>query len=257
MNPALPMSNVTARVGVENSQERRGGVKLSIIIPAHNEEDNIADIVNKIEQAINLPYELVIVNDHSSDKTVLLAANLSAKYTNILAVENKFEHGFANAIKTGFRHATGQMVIPVMADLCDDLSVLQEMFQRINDGFDVVCGCRYIKGGARIGGSKIKAFLSRFAGKSLHFLLGVPTHDIANAFKMYRKEVIEAISINSKGFEISMELLLKAYYLGFRITEVPTVWKEREKGKSSFKVFKLLPNYCKLYLWAIAQKLRE
>jgi hypothetical protein len=67
---------------------------------------------------------------------------------------------------------------------------------------------------------------------------------------MYRREVIETMDIKAGGFEISMEILLKAYYLGFKITEVPTVWRERTKGKSSFKIFKLLPNYLKLYIWA-------
>jgi len=84
----------------------------------------------------------------------------------------------------------------------------------------------------------------------------VPTNDIANAFKMYKKEVISSIDIQAKGFEISMEIPLKAYYLGFKITEVPTVWKERTKGKSSFKIFKLLPAYLKLYVWAIFRRLR-
>ena len=90
---------------------------------------------------------------------------------------------------------------------------------------------------------------------SLYYLLGIPTHDIANAFKMYRKEVIDSISIEAKGFEISMELPLKAYYAGFKITEVPTVWHEREKGKSSFRMFNLVPNYLKFYLWAIKKRI--
>jgi hypothetical protein len=93
-------------------------------------------------------------------------------------------------------------------------------------------------------------------GNSLHYFLGLPTHDIANAFKMYRKNVIDSINIESKGFEVSMELALKAYFSGFKITEVPTVWRERTKGKSSFKMLKLLPAYLKLYLWAFYKRIR-
>ena len=88
------------------------------------------------------------------------------------------------------------------------------------------------------------------------FLIKIPTCDIANAFKMYRKKVIDSIDIESKGFEISMELPLKAYYLGFKITEVPTVWREREKGRSNFNMVNLAPNYWRWYLWAIKRKLR-
>ncbi len=230
-------------------------MKLSIVIPAHNEEDNIADVINKIENSVDIPFELIVVNDHSRDNTARLVEELARKYSNVRLAENKLDRGFANAVKTGFSNATGDAFIPIMADLCDDLSIIKKMFHKINEGYAVVCGCRYIKGGARIGGSKVKGFFSSFVGWSLHFLLGIPTHDIANAFKMYRKEVIDSIDIKSRSFEISMEIPLKAYYLGFKLTEIPTVWQERTKGKSTFKMFKMLPNYLKLYIWAIFKSL--
>lgn len=228
-------------------------MKLSIVIPAHNEEDNIIEVINRIEQSLDLDiaHELVVVNDHSTDKTKELVMKLSEQYKNIKLVENKLKKGFANALKTGFNNVETEIVVPIMADLCDDLSTVKKMLDKINEGYDIICGSRYIKGGARFGGSKIKGFFSFFVGRSLHYLLGLPTNDIANAFKMYRKKVIDNIDIQSKGFEVSMEIPLKAYYLGFKITEVPTVWRERTKGKSSFKMFKLSPNYLKLYIWAI------
>jgi len=208
--------------------------KLSIVIPAHNEEENIADVINKIEKILDLQHELIIVNDHSTDSTVKIVTGLCRNYPNIRLVDNLLDAGFANAIKTGFAHVKTEAVVPIMGDLCDDLNTIKAMLKKIEEGYDIVCGSRYIRGGARLGGSKRKGFFSSFVGKSLHYLLGVPTHDIANAFKMYKKEVIDAIKIESRGFEISMEIPLKAYYLGFKITEVPTVWKERTKGKSSF-----------------------
>jgi len=232
-------------------------MKLSIVIPAHNEQDNIAGVIDEIERSLSgIDYELLVVSDHSTDSTVELVGKLSQKYNNIRLVENKLDKGFANALKTGFASVNADVVIPVMGDLCDDLSTIRIMLEKINQGYDVVCGARYVKGGARLGGSRLKGFLSSFAGSSMYYLLGVPTRDIANAFKMYRKKVIDSIKIESKGFEVSMEIPLKAYYLGFKITEVPTVWKERTKGKSSFKMLKLLPSYLKLYLWAILKKLR-
>ncbi len=232
-------------------------MKLSIVIPAHNEQENIAGVIDEIERSLHgIDYELLVVSDHSTDSTVELVGKLSQKYNNIRLVENKLDKGFANALKTGFTNVNADVVIPVMGDLCDDLSTIRIMLEKINQGYDVVCGARYVKGGARLGGSRLKGLLSSFAGSSLYYLLGVPTRDIANAFKMYRKKVIDSIKIESKGFEVSMEIPLKAYYLGFKITEVPTVWKERTKGKSSFKMFKLLPSYLKLYLWAILKKLR-
>lgn len=228
---------------------------LAIIVPAHNEEDNIVDLIEKIEGCLDMPHELIVVNDHSSDSTAKLVEGMSAKYSNIRLVENHDEAGFANAIKTGFANNKADAAVPVMADLCDDLQTIREMFNKINEGYDVVCGSRYIRGAGRLGGSRLKGFFSSSAGWSLYYLLGVPTHDIANAFKMYKKRVLDSINIKSKGFEISMELPLKAYYSGFKITEVPTVWRERTKGKSSFKIFKLLPSYMKLYIWAIFKRI--
>ncbi len=128
-------------------------MKLSIIIPAYNEEDNIVKVINKIEHSIDIPFELIVVNDHSVDNTARFTEELTRQYGNVRLVENKSERGFANAIKTGFSNATGDVFIPIMADLCDDLSTIKKMFDKINDGYDMVCASRYIKGGSRIGGS--------------------------------------------------------------------------------------------------------
>lgn len=230
-------------------------MRLSIVVPAHNEEDNIADVINKIESCVDLPYELVFVNDHSTDATAKIVNSLAGQYNNIRLVENKNDKGFVNAIRAGFDNIRTEAVVLVMADLCDDLPTIRVMFEKLNDGFDVVCGSRYIKGGRRRGGSKIKGFFSALVGKSIKILVGVPTSDISNAFKMYRKKVLDSVDIKSKGFEVSMEIPLKAYYLGFKIGEVPTVWKERAKGKSNFKMFEVMPGYFKLYIWATIKKI--
>lgn len=230
-------------------------MKITLLVPAHNEQDNIRELIKSIIGVMDLDYELLIVDDHSQDATKEYAIELAKENPNITVVENTDNPGFANAIKTGFRHATAEAVVPIMADLCDDLGTIRIMAKKIIEGYDVVCGSRYIKGARRIGGSKLKGFLSSAAGWSLYYILGIPTHDIANAFKMYRRKIIERMDFNSKSFDISMEITLKAYYSGFRITEVPTTWHERKKGKSSFKIFKLLPAYLKLYFWAVIRRL--
>jgi len=231
-------------------------MKLSVVVPAHNEEDNITEIVTRIEATLNCPHELLIVNDHSTDTTGELLVKLSQRFENIRVIDNHFDKGFANALRAGFSYAHGEIVMPVMGDSCDDLASVGPMLEKIRQGYDVVCGSRYIKGGGRLGGSRLKGFLSWAAGKTIRFFLQVPTSDITNAYKVYRKEVLDKITIQSEGFEISMEIPLKAYFLRFKITEVPTVWKERKKGKSSFRILQLLPHYMRLYIWAIARKMR-
>ncbi len=131
-------------------------MKLSVVIPAHNEEANIANIIERIEDSLDLEHELVIVNDHSQDRTRQLAEELAAKYHNVRLIDNNLDKGFANAIKTGFANVRTNIVIPVMGDFCDDLDTIKKMLAKINDGYDIVCGCRYIKVGARMGGSKAK-----------------------------------------------------------------------------------------------------
>jgi len=232
-------------------------MKLSVVVPAHNEEENIGQVIAQIEEGIKFPFVLIVVNDHSSDRTAEIILGMAGKFNNIILQENKLAAGFSNAVKTGLESAKTEVIVLVMGDLCDDLATIPFMFEKIKEGFDVVCGARYIKGGGRIGGSKVKWFFSYFVGRTMSMFTGIPTRDVANAFKMYRKEVIESINLESTGFEISMELVLKAYFNGFKIIELPTVWREREKGKSSFKMFNLTPNYSRWYLWAIWKRLTQ
>ena len=229
---------------------------LSIIVPAHNEEDNIAQVIKKIESTVTISHELIIVNDHSADKTALIVSELISDYPNLRLIENPLDGSFANAIRTGLANIKTNLVVSVMGDLCDDLGTIALMLEKIKTGYDVVCGARYIKGGARIGGSRVKGFFSFLVGRTISMFTKIPTRDIANAFKMYRRGVIESIDIESTGFEISMELTLKAYFNGFKIIEVPTVWREREQGKSNFKMFDLTANYSRWYLWAIKKKMK-
>ena len=229
-------------------------MKISVVVPAHNEEENIAGAILSIESSLRLPHELIVVDDHSQDRTAAIVSELLRDYPNLRLAANTGEKGFANAVRFGFAQARGEAVVPVMGDLCDDIATVEKMYARIEQGYDVVCGSRYIKGGARLGGSRIKGFFSGFVGWSLYYLLGIPSHDTANAFKMYRRNVLEAVESRAKGFEMSLELVLKAYYAGFRITEVPTVWREREKGTSSFNMLKLSRNYLKFYSWGVMMR---
>ncbi|MFH1771710.1 MAG: glycosyltransferase [Candidatus Omnitrophota bacterium] len=232
-------------------QPRNYKMRISIIIPAHNEEHSIAETISRIENAVKREHEIIVVDDYSTDTTKAISRALQADNINLIVTDNKGKQGFSNALQTGFSFARYELVVPIMADLCDDPHTINKMYSKILDGFDIVCGSRYIKGGKKDGGPFLKGVLSCLAGKSLRILTGIPTSDITNAFKMYRKSTIQSIDMQAKGFEISMEITLKAYFKDFRITEVPTVWRARTMGKSSFKLLKYVFNYLRLYLWAI------
>jgi hypothetical protein len=126
------------------------------------------------------------------------------------------------------------------------------MYEKICTGYDLVVASRYVKGGRKVGGPVLKYLLSRMANQSLHFFTGIPTHDLTNAFIMYKKAVLENISIRSTGgFEITMELLAKAYILNYKITEVPTINRERSTGTSKFSIAKWIGKYLYWYMYIL------
>lgn len=225
---------------------------VSVIIPAYNEEKSIEEVISRLVQALTVEYEIVVVNDHSIDNTRGKVEDLKKSYKNIVLVDNEKSQGFANTLRTGFQAASGEVLVPVMADLCDDPATINEMYRKINEGYDIVCGSRYMSKGEKLGGPWVKTFLSSLAGKII-YILGIPTHDVTNSFKMYKREVIEAIDSKARSFEISMEIPLKAHLKGFKVTELPTVWHSRIAGESSFKVMRLIPVYLKLYSWAVTK----
>lgn len=229
-------------------------MKITLVIPAHNEEEIIADTIRNIEKELNLDYEIMVVNDHSTDNTASIVSRLTKEYSNLKLVNNDTGRGFADALKKGFNSANSELITPVMADLCDDPKTVAEMHDKAKEGFDIVCGSRYMKGGKKVGGPMLQSFFSRFVGKSLKYLIGIPTSDVSNSFKCYRKNILDSIKIESRGFEISMEITLKAYFSGATITEVATGWQGRSMGKSKFYLFKAAPKYIRLYLWAIFGK---
>jgi glycosyltransferase involved in cell wall biosynthesis len=226
-------------------------VFLSIIIPARNEQENIESTLDGLIPQVNPEQtEIIVVNDHSDDKTVSLVEKLATRCGMIKLVHNNDAPGFANALKTGFRHATGEYVLPMMADSCDDPRTIPLMLEKARQGYDLVCGCRYARHGGKKGGPKIQGFFSRFVGVSLHFLTRIPTLDASNAFKMYRRSIVASMELLEKGFAVSMEAALRFYHSGCSICDVPTIWRGREKGKSKFKISRTFP-YVKLYFYAL------
>ncbi|MFZ0034127.1 MAG: glycosyltransferase family 2 protein [Sedimentisphaerales bacterium] len=232
--------------------ERSTYKSINVVIPVYNEGENIISTLSEMEQKVKTPYKVYIVYDFDEDNTLPVVKDYMQRVPNIRLVKNKFGKGAANAIKSGFEAVEDGVVLVVMADLSDDLGKADEMFEKINEGYDVVCGSRYMKGGKQIGGPWFKKLLSRGAGVSLHYLIGVPTYDITNSFKMYTKRLLNDITIESdSGFELGMEIVLKAFIKGHKITEVPSVWRDRTAGGSRFRLWKWLPKYLTWYWFGI------
>lgn len=227
---------------------------LDLVVPVYNEGSNIENLLNQIQNNINIQKRLMIVYDRDDDNTIPVVEQISEQYNfPICLKKNMYGRGALNAIKTGLHSFEGNVVLVLMADLSDSLEVVRQMYDKIViEGNHLVCGSRYMKGGKQHGGPFIKKCLSRLAGVSLHWAIGIPTHDISNSFKMYHKDVIKSIKIESSGgFEIGMEITVKAFLNGYRITEVPSSWYDRTEGESRFQLLKWLPSYLKWYLFAL------
>ncbi len=229
---------------------------LGIIIPVYNEAENIGGTLMAIKERIKTPHRVYIVYDFDEDNTLPVAKGFLEKGVDLKFVKN-IGRGVTNAIKTGLTVADEDYLLVTMADLSDDYSVVDNMCGLMSQGYDVVCGSRYMKGGKQVGGPLLKKTLSRIADVSLWYIAGLPTHDATNSFKLYRKSMLDSMEIESDGgFEIGMEIVVKAHSSGFKVTEVPCVWTDRTEGESRFKIIRWAPKYLSWYFYAMGKKKR-
>ena len=223
---------------------------LSLIIPVYNEKDNINLLLDNISNSIKIPISVEIIYDTEDDNTLPAVKEVKDNFNfPINLTKNIYGIGALNAIKTGLHSFDADACVVIMADGSDDLNSINGMYGLFCQGFHIVCGSRYMKNGNQIGGPKFKKFLSKLAGKSLFYLTGLPTSDVTNSFKLYSKDIVKKIEIESAGgFEIGMEIVVKSYIMGMAISEVPTLWKDRYARTSNFKLKQWIPFYLKWYL---------
>ncbi|MBU0634324.1 MAG: glycosyltransferase family 2 protein [Candidatus Omnitrophica bacterium] len=221
-------------------------MRINIIIPVYNEQELVNDTLKAVISQLTLDYQIIIVDDCSTDNTLKIVNSFAQTHTNIVVITNTTHQGFAGVLKQGIVLVPeDEVFIPVMADGCDDVGLIEEMYRHICRGADVVCASRYIKGGRRIGGALLKSIGSRFVNWIFAIGTKIPCHDSTNSFKMMRKKACDSFTLESAGFEISAELILKVFVNKYKIVELPTVWRERRKGQSHFRLYKDGKRYIK------------
>ena len=215
--------------------------KLSIIVPVFNEGVNIDNVLAELEVVLNkskISYEIVVVNDNSTDSTFEIVERYYVeKGSKVFLVNNLQKRGLGRCLKIGFDNSIGDIIVVVMGDHADNVNDISVMFNKIVfDGFDFVCASRYMKGGKAQQNNRIKGMFSKLLGRLTNFILKVPTLDSTNTYKMFRRELLNNIGpIKSKHYTLGFELVIKSYLNGFKIIEIPTIWKERSVGNSNFK----------------------
>ena len=230
---------------------------LSVVIPVYNEGENVAQTLRAVvEKTSTRPLEVLVVYDFDEDTTVPVVKRLQTELPALRLYKNTLGRGVINAMKSGLRAARGPYVLITMGDGSDEAADIDPMYRLARAGADVVAGSRYMRGGRQEGGPVLKRTMSRMASLSLHWFGGLPVHDATSNFRLYSKRLLNQVTIESRGgFELGLELTVKAYRLGMRVDEVPTTWRDRTAGQSRFKLWQWLPRYLHWYWRGMAGRL--
>jgi len=234
-------------------------VKLSIVIPAYNEEGSIEKTIKEIYYILvneKIPHEILVVNDKSSDKTLELLEFLSKEIKTLKHYTNPGPNGFGFAIRYGLDKFSGECVAIMMADLSDSPNDLVLFYKKmVEDNLDCVFGSRFIKGGKTVDYPPLKKLINRIANFIIRILIGISYNDTTNAFKLYKREAIEGIKpIISPHFNLTIELPLKAIIRGFSYGVVPNSWHNRQHGESKLKIREMGSRYFFILMYCFFEK---
>jgi dolichol-phosphate mannosyltransferase len=232
---------------------------LNIIVPLKNEEkgienliENLMPIVKKIEKKTNI----TLIDDYSSDQTLSILKKNEQKFDFIKVYKNEKTAGVGNAIKYGIEKNTDDAVIIFMGDCSDDPKDIVEYVKYLDEGYDCVFGSRFIKGSKLYDYPFIKLFLNRIANNFIRLLFLIKYNDITNAFKAYKKKVLDNCNpIISQHFNINSELSLKSINRGFKYKVIPISWTNRKKGKSKFHIKEMRNRYFFTILYVFLEKI--
>jgi len=228
-------------------------------MPAYNEEESITDTVDQIEEAfgkVNIDHEILIVNDNSKDGTLAVLVALAEKYPSVRYETNHGPNGFGYAVRYGLERFSGDCVAVMMADLSDSPYDLIRYYTTMLEGnYDCVFGSRFIKGGKVIDYPFVKKVINRIANLIIRMVMRIKYNDTTNAFKLYKREVIEGVKpILSPHFNLTIELPLKAIIRGYSYTVVPNSWTNRKYGVSKLKIKEMGSRYFFILVYCFVEK---
>ena len=228
---------------------------LSIVIPARNEEGCIAATVEHLHLELRLqqvPHEILVVDDGSTDRTFSILQDLQARMPELRPLQNVGDHGFGRAVVYGLDRMAGDAAVVMMADESDDCRDVVRYWRTLNEGWDCVFGSRFVKGGGVIDYPWPKLTINRMANFLLRSLFHVKLNDVTNAFKAYRKTVIDGCRpFLSPHFNLTIEIPLKAIVRGYTWTVVPLTWRNRRTGEAKLKLTEMGSRYffIMMYVW--------
>jgi len=231
---------MASTAGSERTPVAKNTLLYSILIPAYNEEHNMADTVPALAKVLRvegIPFEIVVVNDNSRDRTRDIVEELRPAYPEIALVDNPPPGGFGRAVRCGLEHYKGDVLALVMADLSDDPGDVVRCYRTIEEGYDCVFGSRFIQGAAVTNYPWVKRCVNRLVSVLIRLLFFTRHNDLTNAFKVYRRHVIDAISpLRSAHFNMTIEMSLSALIRRYDIATIPIRWSGRTWGQSNLRL---------------------
>jgi dolichol-phosphate mannosyltransferase len=232
---------------------------LSVVVPAHDEAGCIAGTLARLRavlEAAAIDFEIVVVDDHSSDDTAILVRAAAEEAPRIRLVANEAAGGFGMAVRAGLEAARGDAVAVFMADASDDPEDLVRFWRAMErSGAECVFGSRFAAGGRVIDYPRVKLALNRAANQAIRLMFGIRYDDTTNAFKLYRREVIAGVSpLVSRHFNLTVELPLKAVVRGYSYLVVPNSWTNRAEGVSKFRIKEMGSRYAFIVLYCLLEK---
>ena len=228
---------------------------LSVVIPARDEEGCIAATVEHLHLELRLnaiPHEIVVVDDGSEDGTWRILEELQTRIPELRPVQNTGAHGFGRAVAHGLDASRGDALVVMMADESDDARDVVRYWKTLNEGWDCVFGSRFVKGGGVIDYPWIKLRMNRLVNRGIRWMFGIRLNDTTNAFKAYRRTVIDGCRpLLAPHFNLTVELPLKAIVRGYTWTVIPITWRNRRAGEAKLKLREMGSRYffIIMYVW--------
>ena len=226
--------------------------KLDVLIPVFNEDQEIIKTLEHLLDNVKCNYDLNICYDYDEDPTLVIIKKKFPNNSKIKFIKND-SRGFNQALITAIKKTDGDAVMIYMADDHENFNIVDICFEKFNEGFDLVCPSRFIKGGKMEGNPIMKEILTRIASFFFQYFTTFPIKDSTNSFRLFSREFLKKIENyeSNKGFTLSLELTAKAHRMGLKMIEIPSIWKERKVGESRFKLLSFLPPYMKWLLYII------
>ena len=231
---------------------------LSIVLPTYTERRNVELLIPQLEKLFKKnkwAAEILVVDDSSPDKTAEAAQKLNRKYNNIRAIVREKKEGIGAALKEGYDKARGEVILSMDAALALDINDIPRLLEKVNQGYDFVIGSKHSQLGVYEANSlaiRIKKLLSYLSTTFARIWLGIPIHDFALNFRAIRKNAWEKLDIREKMNAMLVEMIWQANRKGYKIHEVPVIFKERKYGTSKVKIFEQGPDYAlKIFLFGL------